>query len=223
MATRAAQGAARVPLSRDRVIRAAIDLADAGGLDSLSMRKLAKTLGVEAMTLYYYVARKEDILEGIAEVISGEIEAPAAGTDWKAALRRSAISFHEVLRRHPWANGLMMSAGPGPARMRYMNSVLRSLREAGFSAGMTHLAYHVLDSHIVGSTLWQAGYAALPQDLDELAADFLRELPADDYPFLAEHVQEHLSPSADGDGAESEFEFGLDLILDGLETLRDRG
>ncbi len=221
MATQPDPGASpRIPMSRDRVIRAAIDLADASGLEALSMRKLAKALGVEAMTLYYYVAKKDDILDGIAELVVSEIEVPSAGADWKAALRKSAISFHEVLLRHPWANGLMMSVDVGPARMRYMDSVLRRLREAGFSAGMTHLAYHVLDSHIVGSTLWQAGYAALPQDLDDLAADFLRDLPADDYPFLVEHVEQHLSPAPDG-GDQSEFEFGLDLILDGLEKLRD--
>jgi len=132
-------------------------------------------------------------------------------------LRTSAISAHDVLRRHPWANGLMMSAGVRPARLRYMESVLRRLREAGFSAGKTHLAYHVLDSHIVGSTLWQAGYAALPQDLTDLAADFLAELSVDDYPFLAEHIEEHLKESTPED--ENEFEFGLDLILDGLERL----
>ncbi len=210
----------RVPLSRDRVLRAAIHLADEAGIDALTMRKLAQELGVEAMTLYYYVARKDDLLDGMVDIVVSEIDLPTSGTDWKAAMRRSAISAHDVLLRHPWANGLMMSAAVRPARLRYMDSVLRRLREAGFSAGMTHLAYHVLDSHIVGSTLWQAGYAALPQDLSDLAATFLRDLSVDEYPFLAEHVEQHLKErSADDEG---EFEFGLDLILDGLESIRDR-
>ncbi len=189
MATRTGTSTeARLPLTRERVLRAAMALADESGIEALSMRRLGQQLGVEAMSLYNHVANKDDILDGIVDVVVGEIEVPAGGDDWKSALRTSAISAHGVLRRHPWANGLMMSAGVRPARLRYMESVLRRLREAGFSAGKTHLAYHVLDSHIVGFTLWQAGYAALPQDLSDLAADFLRELPVEDYPFLAEHI-----------------------------------
>ena len=220
MATQIDPGAEpRVPLSRDRVLRAAMVLADESGIESLSMRRLGQQLGVEAMSLYNHVANKDDILDGIVDIVVSEIDVPSSGTDWKAAMRRSAISAHDVLRRHPWANSLMMSTRVRPARLRYMDSVLRRLREAGFSAGMTHLAYHALDSHIVGFMLWQAGYAGLPHDLSDLATTFLREHSVDEYPYLAEHVEQHLKERSADDM--SEFEFGLDLILDGLERVRD--
>ncbi len=200
------------------MLRAAVRLADEKGLEALTMRRLAQELGVEAMTLYYYVASKREILTGIVDLVVREFELPASGGDWKAAMRTSAISAHEALVLHPWAGGLMMSADVSAARMRYMDSVLGRLREAGFSAWMTHLAYHALDSHIVGYALWQAGSAALPEDLSDLAADFLRELPADEFPFLAEHVEQHLETRSGDD--EDEFAFGLDLILGGLEKFR---
>jgi AcrR family transcriptional regulator len=206
-------------MSRDRVLRAAVHLADERGLEALTMRGLAQELGVEAMTLYYYVAKKDDMLEGMVDIVVGEIDLPASGSDWKASMRTSAISAHDVLLRHSWANGLMMSAAVGPARLRYMESVLGRLRVAGFSAEMTHHAYHALDSHIVGFTLWQASYAALPGDLSDLAASFLRELSVEEYPSLAEHIEQHLDESGSDDV--SEFEFGLDLLLDGLERMRD--
>ena len=194
-------------------------LADASGLESLSMRRLGQQLGVEAMSLYNHVANKDDILDGIVDLVVSEIEVPASDAEWKSAMRRSAISAHDALQRHPWANAIMISAGVRSARLRYMESVLRRLREAGFSPEMTHHAYHALDSHIVGFALWQAGYAALPQDLSDLAAAFLRDVPAAEYPYLVEHVEQHLTES-DGDDV-SEFEFGLELILDGLERMRD--
>ncbi len=220
MASQADPGAGpRLPLSRDRVLRAAIALADQGGIASLTMRKLAQELGVEAMSLYYYVAKKADILDGIVDLVVSEIELPADGADWRAAIRKSAISAHEAFSRHPWAYSLMMSsAGVSPARLRWMDSVLRTLREAGFSAELTCHAYHALDSHITGFTLWEASFPAV-EELRDLAATFLRELPVDEYPYLAEHVEQHLTESSHDD--EGEFEFGLDLILDGLERIRD--
>lgn len=220
MATRADQIAdRRVPLSRERVLRAAIGLADEGGIESLSMRKLAQELGVEAMSLYYYVANKDDILGGIVDMVVGEFDVASGGADWKAAIRRSAISAHDVLMRHPWACSLMMSTkGVRPARLRYMESLLRGLREAGFSAEMTHHAYHALDSHIIGSTLWEAGYSAMKVPPD-FARTFVRDLPIDGFPYLAEHVEQHRTKSRRTDVRE--FEFGLDLILDGLEKIRD--
>src|SRR3990172_9394989 len=138
----------RVPLSRERVLRAAIGLDDEGGIESLSMRKLGQRLGVEAMSLYYHAANKDDILDGIVDIVVSEIDVPSGGGDWKAAMRASAISAHEVLLRHPWAASLILS-GPTvrPARLRYMDSILGCLREAGFSAEMTDHAYHALDSH----------------------------------------------------------------------------
>lgn len=211
---------ARVPLSRERVLGAAIGLADAGGIESLTMRKLAQELGVEAMSLYYYVANKDDILNGMVEIVVSEIELPKSGADWKAAIRNVAMSAYEILVRHPWAAGVILSeAGVSPARLRYMNSILGCFREAGFSADMTDHAYHALESHIMGFTLWEAGYSAVSEELPDLGRTFLRELPVDEYPYLAEHVEQHLTESSPDD--EGEFEFGLDLILDGLERIRD--
>ena len=207
----------RVPLSRERVLRAAIGLADEGGIESLSMRKLGQRLGVEAMSLYYHAANKDDILDGIVDIVVSEIDVPSGGGDWKAAMRASAISAHEVLLRHPWAASLILS-GPTvrPARLRYMDSILGCLREAGFSAEMTDHAYHALDSHIMGFTLWQVGISVGLARLGSVAT-FLHEFPVDKYPHLAEHIQQHLRERSPDD--EGEFEFGLDLILDGLEKI----
>jgi len=207
----------RVPLSRDRVLRAAISIADEGGLEALSMRKLAQDLGVEAMSVYYYVANKDEILDGILNFVISEFELAVGGPDWKAAIRRSAISAHDVLMRHPWACNLMMSVRRvAPARMRYMESLLRTFREAGFSANMTHHAYHALDSHTIGSTLWEAGYSS-NKDLDDVAKTFVAKT-LKEYPYLAEHAEQHITRSKRKDVPE--FEFGLDLILDGLEKVR---
>ncbi len=212
---------ARIPLSRERVLRAAIALADGGGIESLSMRKLGQELGVEAMSLYNHVANKDDIEDGIVEIVLGEIEVPSDGADWKTALRQTAISSHEVFVQHRWACSLLMRRPRvSPTRMHWMEAVLRTLREAGFSADMTHHAYHALDSHITGFTLWQVSMPfETKEELVDLAEDFLREIPADEYPYVIEHAEQHIAP-ASPDG-KTEFEFGLELILDGLERLRD--
>jgi AcrR family transcriptional regulator len=207
----------RSPLSKDRVFRAGISLADIGGIDALSMRKLAQELGVEAMSLYYHVAGKDEILNGIVDIAVGEIELPPDDAGWKAALRASAISAHEVLRRHPWACNLLMSGDIGPARRRYMESVLGRLRQSGLSAQMTDHAYHALDSHIIGFTLWEAGYSAGMAQVPEFGPTFLRELGLEDYPYLSEHAAQHFAPPSEDDV--SDFEFGLELILDGLERI----
>jgi len=209
----------RVRLDKDRVLRAAIQIADKSGIESLSMRKLAQDLGVEAMSVYYYVANKDEILDGILNFVITEFELAIGGPDWKTAIRQSAISAHDVLMRHPWACNLMMSVRRvAPARMRYMESLLRSLREAGFSANMTHHAYHALDSHIIGSTLWEAGYSS-NKDLEDVAKTFVAKT-VKEYPYLAEHAEQHMTRSKRKDVPE--FEFGLDLILDGLEKIRAR-
>jgi len=209
----------RVPLSRERVIDAAIGLADAQGIEALSMRRLAQELGVEAMSVYHHVANKDEILDGIVEVVLEEFELPQPGAEWKAAVHRTARSAHEVLVRHPWAANLILSgAGTGAARLRYMDSILGSLRQAGFSAEMTDHAYHALDSHIMGFTLWQVGMnLGSDEHLKELAATFLAQLDIAEFPYLAEHVEQHLKPRDPDDSGE--FEFGLRLILDGLERL----
>ena len=197
-----------------------MELADEGGIEAVTMRRLARALGVEAMSLYYYAANKDDILAGIVDLVVTEIGLPALDGDWRTAVRASAISAHGVLRRHPWACNLLMSAPRVlPGRLRYIDALLGRLGEAGLRADLTDLAYHALDSHILGFTLWEAGYTSAFRSLPpDFAASFLRDLPMADYPHLADHVAFHQRPpSADRPG---EFEFVLDLILDGLERAR---
>ncbi len=210
----------RVPLSRERVLDAAVSLADEHGIESLTMRRLAQELGVEAMTLYYYVKNKDDILNAIVDIVVREFELPPPGAEWKAGIRTTAISAHGVLLRHPWAASLLLSSsGVSEARLRYMESILRSLRQAGFSAEMTDHAYHVLDSHIMGFTLWLVGMdLGTDDEFAAMATAFLQELPRAELPYLVEHVEQHLKPPDPDD--EGSFAFGLDLILDGLERIR---
>ena len=213
----------RAPLSRERVLHAAIALADEGGIEALSMRKLGQELGVEAMSLYNHVASKEEILNGIVDLVLDEFELPSPGADWKAALRRTAVSAYEVLVRHSWAAGLVLSStGVSQARLRYMESILGTLRRAGFSAEMTDHGYHALESHIMGFTLWEVGMdLGSREDLARKATDFLGALEREELPHLAEHVEQHLKPRRPDD--EGDFAFGLDLLLDGLERLRESG
>jgi AcrR family transcriptional regulator len=221
----------RIPLTRVRVLEAAIHLADEGGIESLTMRKLARELDVEAMSLYNHVANKNDLVTAMVDLVISEIELPSAGDAWDADIRTCAVSAHEALLRHPWACSLVLSPGdmrslPMP-RLRYMEWLLKRLSEAGFSPELTYHAYHALDSHILGFTLWQIGHAisavdlAGSKDLAGLVDKFLQELPAADFPYLAEHARQHVTAPS-GDGAR-EFEFGLDLILDGLERARESG
>ena len=171
------------------------------------------------MSLYNHVANKDDILNGIVDIIESDIELPSPGAEWKPALRKTALSAHDLFERHPWAASLALSAtGTRPARWRYMNAVLGCLREAGFSADMTDLAYHALESHIAGFTLWASQAKVDEAGLADLAASFLRDLP-DDLPYLVEHVDQHLKERDPED--EGAFAFGLDLILDGLERVLD--
>jgi AcrR family transcriptional regulator len=217
----------RVPLSRERVLDAALRLADEGGIESLSMRKLAQALGVEAMALYNHVANKDDMLDGIVDLVLCEFELPSAIDSWEAAVRTCAISAHDALLRHRWSCNLIMSStSVRPPRMRYMEWLLRCLREAGFSAEGASHAYHAIDSHILGFTLWQLGHT-MPgggprvRNKEELAVFLATLVPTfspDDYPYLLEHAELHLLGSSDG--RESEFEFGLRLILDGLKRKR---
>lgn len=206
-------------LSKERVLHVAISLADKGGIDSLSMRNLARQLDVGVMTLYYYVKDKNEIIDGIVDMVVREIELAPGGGDWKTVIRRIAISARHVLLRHPWAANLMFSAGDGPARLDYMELILGTLRRAGFAADITHRAYHALDSHIIGFNLWEASIPFSAEELADLAGSFLEELPGDRYPYLAEHIREHLGETSDE--SERAFAFGLDLILDSLERLRE--
>ena len=208
--------ATRLPLSRDRILERAVEIADADGIEALTMRRLADDLGFEAMSLYRHVKNKDDVLNGIVDVVLAEIESPATPGEWDEAIRRSAVSATGAFARHGWATDLINSPGRvRPARLAYMNELLGRLREAGFSTHTTYTAYHALDAHIFGFALWYGSHTAIPSDVVERLA---RELSLDDYPYLAEHRDQHL---ADGPHREvSAFEFGLDLILDGLRKLR---
>jgi AcrR family transcriptional regulator len=204
-------------LTRERVLRAAVGLADTGGIDALTMRRLGEELGVEAMSLYKHVANKDDLLDGMIDSVFGEIYLPAGGTDWRTSMRQRASSVREVMARHRWAVGLMESrTAPGPATLRHHDAVLGTLREAGFSVELAAHAFSALDSYLYGFALQER---SLPFDTAEQTAEaaemILAQLPADDYPHLTELVREHvLQPGYDYG---NEYAFGLDLILDGLE------
>jgi AcrR family transcriptional regulator len=211
----------RTPLSRERVLRAAVAFADESGIGSLSMRKLGEVLGVEAMSLYNHIANKSELLDGMVDVVFGEIDLPGGESDWRSAMRQRAISARTVLSRHRWAIGLMESrTTPGPATLRHHDAVIGSLRGGGFSVVMAAHAFSVLDSYIYGFALQEAN---LPFDTGEetaeLAQAILAQFPADEYQHLTELTVEHvLQPGYDYG---NEYAFGLDLILDGLERARD--
>jgi AcrR family transcriptional regulator len=208
--------ARREPLSRVRVLVAALALADEEGLEALSMRRLGQELGVEAMSLYNHVRNKEDMIDGLVDLVFAEL-GDASGRDWKAAMRRRALRVREVLGRHRWAIALMESRrSPGPANLGHHESVLRSLREAGFSIGLAAHAYSLLDSYVYGFALEQAN---LPFDTGaeaaEMAATTMATFPSEAYPYMSEMaVKLVMRP---GYSYAKEFEFGLELILDGLE------
>ncbi len=211
--------ARRRPLSRDRVLRAAIRLADEGGLESVSMRRLGQVLRVEAMSLYKHVANKDDILDGIADLIVGDFEVPSGDIDWKMAVRRTAISAHQTLLGHPWASGLIESRlNAGPARLRYLDAMIGVLSAEGFALPLVVRAIMALDSHTYGFVLQEKAWSFGPENAAEMAATFARGLPAGDYPHLLAMAE--MAATTQG-GAMVDFEFGLDLLLDGLERLRD--
>ena len=213
----------RIPLSTERVFRAAVALADERGLDALTMRALGEQLGIEAMSLYHYVTNKGELLDGMVEVVLGEIELPTIDVDWKTAMRRRAISTREALARHRWAIGLLQSrTRPGPANFRLVNAVLGCLRNAGFSVEDAAHAYSALDAYIYGFALQERTLpVATPAELAAAAEDIRRQFSADDYPHIAETITEHVTTS--GYDFADEFEFGLELILGALERLRGTG
>jgi AcrR family transcriptional regulator len=203
------------------VLAKALALADREGIESLTMRRLGESLGVEAMSLYNHVENKDDVLRGILDLVLGEIEFPARGGDWAAAARAAAVSFHDALQRHPWAPALLMS-GPHvtPLRAEHTEALLRLLREAGFSAEETYSAYHVLAGHIFGFSLWESGHARSADDLGAVADEVLRRIPLATYPYVAEHYEQHLHAGPHNDLPA--FELSLDLILDGLKRRSTR-
>ncbi|MET9211956.1 MULTISPECIES: TetR/AcrR family transcriptional regulator C-terminal domain-containing protein [unclassified Nocardia] len=207
----------RTPLTRERVLRAAIDLADQEGLDALSMRKLAKAVGVEAMSLYNHVANKEDLLDGIVDLVVAEIYVPRADGDWRAELRHRATSAHEVLLRHRWATGLLGSrVNVGPAMLRYIDATLACLITAGFSYEQADRAWNALDSHIYGFTLQAINFPLDPAEYASAAQRFLPLIPTETHPHM------HALAALVIDGTHSgiaDFTFGLDLLLGGLGRL----
>jgi AcrR family transcriptional regulator len=222
----ASRSRTRKPLTRERVLEKAIALADQEGIEALSMRKLGHALGVEAMSLYNHVASKGALVAAMVDRVVERFELPDDEPQWDEAIRRCAVSAHDLLIEHQWACSLAlvptdMSTISQP-RIRYMEWLLRRLREAGFSAELAYSAYHTLDSHIFGFTLWQLGHAKAArmlsptdgENVEQWAARFLEQMRPR-YPYLAEHGDLHLAAGA-RDGRH-EFEFGLDLILDGLK------
>src|SRR6478672_9373523 len=207
----------RKALSRERILGAALELVDEQGIDALSMRKLGQSLGYEAMSLYNHVANKDDLLDGILDLVLAEMELPdpAGGLP---AIRASALSAHEALKRHPWAAGMLLAPGHvRPARIEAMDALLAALRNAGFSAETTYHAYHVLDAHIIGFSLWASTHGKMPSDVGDVREFLDRMIPAATYPHLHEHALQHLDGGPHQDV--SAFEYGLDLLLESLERV----
>lgn len=210
----------RLPLSNERVLRAAVALADEIGIESLSMRKLGEKLGVQAMSLYKHVSNKDDILDGIVDIVAGEITLPSIGGDWRLAMRRRAVSAHEVLVCHPWATMLIVSrANVGPSMLRYVDATIGCLREAGFSYAMADHAWNAIDNHVYGFTLQQLNFPFAPGEYAQVAQSFLPMIPMEQYPYLHGLSQEVISGHHSG---LQDFTFGLELILEGLEKIREK-
>ena len=208
-------------LSRERVLQAAIAHADSSGLDALTMRSLAELLEVAPMALYRHVANKDDLIDAMVDVVFSEIGVPSGGGDWKTSMRRRAIAVRDALSRHRWAVGLMESRRtPGPANLRHHDAVIGRLRAAGFDVEMAAHAYSLLDSYIYGFALTKLNLPfETAEDVGEVSQTMLEPFPANEYPNLVEFLAEHvMQPGYDyGD----EFEYGLDVILDGLDRMRD--
>jgi AcrR family transcriptional regulator len=205
-----------MPLSRDRVLDGALAVADAGGIGSLTIRSLAHELGVKPMSVYHYVANKDEILDGIVDRVFSEIELPSMDGDWRSEMRRRAISAQDALRRHTWAIPLLQSRlNPGAPTLRHHNAVIGTLRRAGFSVEMTAHAFALLDSYVFGFALSEAALPIHgPETVTEVAEGMMEQFAAGDYPHLVEFSIEHvLKPGYDFG---LEFEFGLEVILDGL-------
>ncbi len=209
----------RDPLSRDRVLRAALAVADEGGLPGLTIRSLAERVGAKPMSLYHYVANKDEILDGLVDLVFAEIELPEPNGDWRAEMTRRARSARQVLGRHPWSIALLESrTTPGAATLRHHDATIAALRAGGFTIGQTAHAYAVLDAFVYGFAVQEASLPFQgPDGAAEVAEPIMALMAAGAYPHLVEFAQEHaLKPGYDfGD----EFEFGLDLVLDGVARL----
>ena len=215
-------GTGRGRLSRERVLYAAVRLADTGGLEALTMRRLGEELGVEAMSLYNHVANKGDLLDGMVDLVFGEIELPDAETDWRTAMRARALSTRAALRRHPWATALMQSrTAPGAATLKHHDTVIGTLRRAGFPVALTAHAFSALDAYIYGFALQERSLPfETPEEAEEVGRQMFARMPEGAYPHLTELTVQHILQPGYDYGAE--FEYGLDLVLDGLERALQR-
>jgi AcrR family transcriptional regulator len=209
----------REPLTRERVLEVALALADEEGIDALSMRRLGQELGVKGMSLYNHVAGKDEILDGILEMVASEIEIPPDRPEWRAAVRRSTISARDAHVRHPWASPLAAARqSGGPVQMRRMDWLLRTLRNAGLGPTLVYHGLHVLDAYVLGFTALHTSFPYQGEELARRVQAFLADATMTGHPDLLDHIQAHTrSDHGDVDG----FELGLDLLLDGLERLRD--
>jgi len=210
----------RAPLTRGLVLAEALALADADGMSALSMRRLAQRLGVEPMSLYHHVARKDDLLDGLVDAVFAEIDLPPKGLPWRDAVRHRTVSARQVLRSHPWAIGLLESRlTPGAATLRHHDAVIGCLRGGGFTVALAAHAFSVIDSYLYGFVLQEVSLPfRTPEESAQMAAAFLEHVPAEVYPHLTELTTEHvLAPGYDYG---EEFAFGLELVLDGLERAR---
>jgi AcrR family transcriptional regulator len=211
----------RIPLSKERVLQAAMILADEEGIEALSMRRLADQLGVKAMSLYNHVANKDDLLDGIVDATYLEIVIPSSDADWKSQIRELAVSAHETMLRHPWASGLQSQRSPGPGRLRYGDTLLGYFRDSGFSKNLTYHAYHIVESYVLGFTSQVLSYRNVDMEqFEDVAASFMRGDFLEEFPHFSEHVQQHVEPDPGQDDVDA-YELGLDVLLGGLERLRD--
>jgi AcrR family transcriptional regulator len=216
----AEQTAPRPPLNRDRILAAAVEIADERGVGAVTMREVASRLGVEAMSLYNHVANKDDILDGMADLMAGQFDLPEDVDHWREAMRRRAVSAHEVFGRHPWAPMLFDSReSSGPARLHYFDWVLGKLMTAGFSVDGAARAFSLLDSYIYGFGIQQFNFSADSDvSTEEMAEAILAYIPAETYPYLHRMASHAMQVGYD---AEADFDFGLEIILDGLERMLD--
>lgn len=208
----------RTPLTRERILTTAMAIADEHGVGGLSMRKLAKQLGYEVMSLYNHVENKDDLLDGMVDLVAAEIENADPDLEWKPAIRSIAMSAHDALVRHRWAAALWATRWPGPARWRHMEALLVLLADADFPDDVADLAFHAVTMHIQGFTQQQISYTQQAANEEQMFARFRREVSADEFPHVVDHVQYHIDVQAPHD----EFGYVLDLILDGLDRARAR-
>jgi AcrR family transcriptional regulator len=222
MGTKIDESARREPLTKERILRTAVALADEGRVESLSMRRLAQGLGVVPMALYKHVANKDEMLDGMVDVVVGEIDPPLEGADWKTAIRERVLSARRALLRHPWASRVIESrTAPTPTVIGYMDEMIGILRKGGFSVDLTHHAMHAIGSRALGFS--QELFDDTPDDPLEIQAIAAQQI-AEAYPYISEMAaaisHDDASVVSQGCDDQFEFEFALDLMLDGLEALR---